>query len=63
MKARTKISLQNPDNPNEVWVTEIRNNERIEYRETKSEFTEMINEDTELKTVTYTRKFLTSTSN
>jgi hypothetical protein len=61
MKAKKRIKLKT-DNPNEVWVTEIRNNEKFEYRETKSEFTEMVNDSTEVRTVTYTRHFETSTA-
>lgn len=56
-----RLELQNPDNPNELFVTEIRNNEEVKFRESKTSFTEMVNGE-EIETITIKRKFLTSIS-
>jgi len=62
-----RIELDNPDNPNEKFVTEVRNNEEVKFRELKTttSFTEMtdVDEETEIITTTFKRKFLTSISN
>lgn len=62
-----RLELDNPDNPNEKFITEVRNNEEVKYRETKitTSFTEMtaVDEETEVITTTIKRKFLTSISN
>jgi hypothetical protein len=62
-----RLELDNPDNPNEKFVTEIRNNEEVKFRELKTvaSFTEMtgLDEETEIITTTFKRKFLTSISN
>lgn len=51
--------LTNPDNPNEVFVTEIRNNCEVKFRESRTSFIEMVAGE-EIETITITRKFLTS---
>lgn len=56
-----RIELNNPDNPNEVFVTEIRNNCEVKFRELKTSFTEMVDGE-EIETITLKRKFLTSIS-
>lgn len=62
-----RLELDNPDNPNEKFVTEVRNNEEVKFREIKTttSFTEMTaqDEETEVITTTIKRKFLTSISN
>lgn len=63
MKAKKRIVLKDPFNDNQRWVTEIRNNEEVKYRELKSSFTEVQPDGDEVETVTYTRKFLTANSN
>lgn len=57
-----RITLINPDNQNEVFVTEIRNNQKVEFRETRTSFTEINEDGDEIVTITITRKFLTSTN-
>lgn len=59
-----RFELINPDNTNETFVTEVRNNEEVKFRETKitTSITKMtdVGEETEIITTTITRKFLTS---
>lgn len=56
-----RLELQNPNNPNEVFVTEIRNNCEVKFRELKTSFTEVVDGE-ETETITIKRKFLTSIS-
>jgi hypothetical protein len=58
-----RLELENPDNPNEIFVTEIRNNSVVKFRESKSSFTEMTADDEETEIITIKRKFLTSIEN
>ena len=58
-----RIELENPDNPNELFVTEIRNNSEVKFRESKTSFVEMTSDDEETEIITIKRKFLTSIGN
>jgi hypothetical protein len=58
-----RIELENPDNPNELFVTEIRNNAEVKFRESKTSFIEMTADDEETEIITIKRKFLTSIGN
>lgn len=60
---KKRIELKNPDNCNEIFVTEIRNNCEVKFRESKTSFVEMTADDEETETITIKRKFLTSIGN